>query len=75
MITDTIQSNRLIYYKLAPDYFDLQLDERIEPETLVGYDFLFTPAGLRVLFRYDIRLSIHRKRWSAGCGSAPRELS
>ncbi len=39
MITDTIQSNRLIYYKLAPDYFDLQLDERIEPETLVGYDF------------------------------------
>lgn len=39
MITDAIRTNHLIYYKLAPDYFDLQLDERIEPETLVGYDF------------------------------------
>jgi hypothetical protein len=39
MIIATIHSNRLAYYKLAPDYFDLQLDERVLPDTLIGYDF------------------------------------
>lgn len=39
MITDTIRPNHLVYFKIAPDYFDLQLDERVAPNTLIGYDF------------------------------------
>jgi hypothetical protein len=39
MITDTVRENHLSYFKIAPDYFELQLDERVEPNTLIGYDF------------------------------------